>query len=86
MFELCLHYYKPPIGLASDIVLFNRQTQQCYAWFSMDIDLVKPEWHDVTKHSEYYLRVGYIRGSPLSFLILTGKDYYSNLPKEVCNA
>jgi hypothetical protein len=52
----------------------------------MDIDLVKPEWHDVTKHSEYYLRVGYIRGSPLSFLILTGKDYYSNLPKEVCNA
>ena len=76
MFELYLHYY-PHKASPSDIILLDTETQQHYAWLEIFDFSFHNGWNKIKKIS----LKGYIKAGPLSFLILTGKDYYSNLPK-----
>jgi len=86
VFELYLHYY-PHRGYPSDIILLDTEARRHYAWIDYDLDLPvrptidgKPLTNGWTKIKTILLE-GYVKASPLSFLILTGKDYYSTLPK-----
>jgi hypothetical protein len=79
VFELYLYYYSNSSMIKNkayptDIVLLDTRFQFYYTWLPRN---TTSHWLSINRISLH----GYIKGSPLLFLILTGKDYYTTLPK-----